>query len=145
MATGRVPTTANSPLTAKGDLFTYSTAPARLAVGNNGEQIVADSAATTGLRYSPSSTTQQASILINGLKLKETLQALLACVELYIYNFTDFTGTVADRWQVFTWQNCPCCWIRKPTNIGNGDIRPISLIPICIGCAKVRRVRSLGK
>ena len=51
MATGRVPTTANSPLTAKGDLFTYSTAPARLAVGNNGEQIVADSSATTGLRY----------------------------------------------------------------------------------------------
>ncbi len=52
MATGRVPTTANSPLTAKGDLFTYSTAPARLAVGNNGESLVADSAATTGLRYS---------------------------------------------------------------------------------------------
>jgi hypothetical protein len=51
MATGRVPTTANSPLTAKGDLFGYSTAPARLAVGNDGEQIVADSAATTGLRY----------------------------------------------------------------------------------------------
>ena len=52
MATGRVPTTANSPLTAKGDLFGYSTAPARLAVGNDGEQIVADSAASTGLRYS---------------------------------------------------------------------------------------------
>ena len=51
MATGRVPTTANSPLTAKGDLFTYSTAPARLAVGNNGESLVADSVATTGLRY----------------------------------------------------------------------------------------------
>jgi hypothetical protein len=39
MATGRVPTTANSPLTAKGDLFTYSTAPARLAVGNDGETV----------------------------------------------------------------------------------------------------------
>ena len=51
MATGRVPTTANSPLTAKGDLFTYSTAPARLAVGNNGEQIVADSSTSSGLRY----------------------------------------------------------------------------------------------
>jgi hypothetical protein len=51
MATGRVPTTANSPLTAKGDLFTYSTAPARLAVGNDGEQIVADSSTSTGLRY----------------------------------------------------------------------------------------------
>lgn len=52
MATGRVPTTANSPLTAKGDLFTYSTAPARLAVGNNGDTIVADSSTATGLAYS---------------------------------------------------------------------------------------------
>jgi hypothetical protein len=52
MATGRVPTTANSPLTAKGDLFTYSTAPARLAVGNNGESLVADSVGSaTGLRW----------------------------------------------------------------------------------------------
>ena len=51
MATGRVPTTANSPLTAKGDLFTYSTAPARLAVGLDGEQIVADSSTSTGLRW----------------------------------------------------------------------------------------------
>jgi hypothetical protein len=51
MATGRVPTTANSPLTAKGDLFTYSTAPARLAVGNNGETIVANSSTSTGLGW----------------------------------------------------------------------------------------------
>ena len=51
MATGRVPTTANSPLTAKGDLFGYSTAPARLAVGNNGETLVADSSTATGLRW----------------------------------------------------------------------------------------------
>jgi hypothetical protein len=51
MATGRVPTTANSPLTAKGDLFTYSTAPARLAVGNDGETIVADSSTATGLKW----------------------------------------------------------------------------------------------
>jgi hypothetical protein len=51
MATGRVPTTANSPLTAKGDLFGYSTAPARVAVGANGETLVADSSTSTGLRY----------------------------------------------------------------------------------------------
>ncbi len=51
MATGRVPTTANSPLTAKGDLFTYSTTQARLAVGNNGDTLLADSSATTGLRW----------------------------------------------------------------------------------------------
>jgi hypothetical protein len=52
MATGRIPTTANSPLTAKGDIFTFSTGSAKLAVGNNGETLVADSAATVGLRYS---------------------------------------------------------------------------------------------
>jgi len=52
MATGRVPTTANSPLTAKGDLFSYSTTQARVAVGNNGETLVADSSAAVGLRYS---------------------------------------------------------------------------------------------
>ena len=51
MATGRVPTTANSPLTAKGDLFTYDTSQARLAVGNNGDTLVADSSASTGLRW----------------------------------------------------------------------------------------------
>jgi len=54
MASGRIPSTANSPITAKGDLFTYSTAPARLAVGNNGETLVADSSTSTGLRYQPS-------------------------------------------------------------------------------------------
>jgi hypothetical protein len=53
MATGRVPTTANSPLTAKGDLFGYSTTQARVAVGNDGETLVADSSTSTGLRYVP--------------------------------------------------------------------------------------------
>lgn len=54
MATGRVPSTANSPLTAKGDLFTYDTSQARLAVGSNGDTLLADGAATTGLRWQPS-------------------------------------------------------------------------------------------
>lgn len=43
----------NSIVDAKGDLVAASGAdtPARLAVGNNGETLVADSSATTGLRY----------------------------------------------------------------------------------------------
>ena len=53
MATGRLPDPNSAPVTAKGDLYTYSTVPAKLAVGNNGETLLADSAATTGLRWQP--------------------------------------------------------------------------------------------
>jgi hypothetical protein len=65
MATGRIPTTANSPLTVKGDLFGYSTTQARVPVGNDGETLVADSSATTGLRYNPSQAAGKNAI-ING-------------------------------------------------------------------------------
>jgi hypothetical protein len=65
MATGRVPTTANSPLTAKGDLFGYSTTQARVPVGNDGETIVADSSTSTGLRYQ-GSTAAGRNFIING-------------------------------------------------------------------------------
>jgi hypothetical protein len=40
-----------SPLTTKGDLYTYSTDNARLAVGSNGETLVADSSTSTGLGW----------------------------------------------------------------------------------------------
>ena len=51
MSTGRVPATGSSPLTTKGDLYTYSTTQARLAVGSNGDTLVADSSASVGLSY----------------------------------------------------------------------------------------------
>ncbi len=51
MATGRLPDPNSSPLTAKGDLYTYSTVPAKLAVGNSGETLVADSSTATGLKW----------------------------------------------------------------------------------------------
>ncbi len=40
-----------TPLTTKGDLFTFSTVDARLAVGANGTTLVADSAEATGLKW----------------------------------------------------------------------------------------------
>jgi hypothetical protein len=46
-----------SPLTTKGDLYTYSTANARLGVGTNGQVLVADSAESTGLKWSTPATT----------------------------------------------------------------------------------------
>ena len=40
-----------SPLTTKGDLYTFSTVDARLGVGANGTVLTADSAETTGLKW----------------------------------------------------------------------------------------------
>ena len=40
-----------SPLTTKGDLYTFSTVDARLGVGANGTTLVADSAEATGLKW----------------------------------------------------------------------------------------------
>ena len=44
---------ASSPLTTKGDLFTYTTAAARLGVGTKGQIITADPAEASGIKWTP--------------------------------------------------------------------------------------------
>jgi hypothetical protein len=83
MATGRVPTTANSPLTAKGDLFGYSTTQARVAVGNDGETLVADSSTSTGLRYQTGVNTN--AIINGGMDIWQRGTSIAASSSAYIY------------------------------------------------------------
>ena len=45
----------SSPLTTKGDLYTFSTTDARLGVGTNGQVLTADSTAATGIKWASAS------------------------------------------------------------------------------------------
>jgi hypothetical protein len=87
MAFTWVTPTDQTPLTTKGDLFTFTTVDARLAVGNNGESIYADSAATSGLRYQGSQAAGK-NYLINGAM--ENWQRGTTSTSTSVY--------LADRW-----------------------------------------------
>ena len=105
MATGRIPTTANSPLTAKGDLFTFSTGSAKLSVGNNGETLVADSSTSTGLRYTSLFGANKNKIIngdfaINQRAFSSTTTSLVFMFDRWVQFLAD--GTVTYSAQTFT-------------------------------------------
>ena len=96
---------------AKGDIITATAAdtPARLAVGNNGESLVADSAATTGLRYSA---TPSASNPV----LNSAFQVWARGTSISLAASTAYTsGFTADRWQTATGANQACTISRQAT------------------------------
>ena len=93
MATGRIPTTANSPLTVKGDLFGYSTTQARVPVGNDGETLVADSSTTTGLSYQANWAAGKNKILNSDMRIWQRGTSLSNAGVIY----------GADRWQSFSY------------------------------------------
>jgi hypothetical protein len=120
MATGRVPTTANSPLTAKGDLFGYSTTQARVAVGNNGETLVADSSTSTGLRWQGSQAAGKNFIINGGFDMWQRGTSFSAAA--------NTSGYYADRWMCDTNPNQASTFSRQVT----GDTTNLPNIQYCI-------------
>jgi hypothetical protein len=118
MATGRIPTTANSPLTAKGDLFTFSTGSAKLAVGSNGDTLVADSSTSTGLRYT-AGTVQANPVLNSAMQIfqRGTTSASITTTATY----------TADRWALVSGASTAMVVSRQAT----GDTTNLPFIQYC--------------
>ena len=110
---------------AKADLLTATAAdtPARLAVGNDGETLVADSSATTGLRYT-AGTVQNNPVLNSSFQLwqRGTSVSLVASTP----------GYTADRWYVVNGANQATTVSRQAT----GDTTNLPFIQYC---ARVQR------
>jgi hypothetical protein len=123
MATGRIPTTANSPLTAKGDLFTFSTGSAKLAVGSNGDTLVADSSATTGLRWQSSSSAGKNAVINGGMDVWQRGTSVVGA-----NNSTTFT---ADRWNAYR-ASAGSTFTRQVT----GDTTNLPNIQYCLRVAR---------
>ena len=96
----------NTIVDAKGDLIsaTGSDVPARLAVGNNGETLVADSSTSTGLRYTAG--TVQANPVLNSAFQNWQRGTSISVA-------ASGTPYTADRWQVFTNASQACTVSRQ--------------------------------
>jgi hypothetical protein len=115
----------NSIVDAKGDIVAASgnDTPARLAVGNNGDTLVADSAATTGLRWSPAPSTGNPVI-------NSAFQVWQRGTSISVAGASD--AYTADRWRLFTQSGQACTVSRQATN-------DTTNLPNIQYCARVQR------
>jgi hypothetical protein len=97
------------PVTTKGDLYTFSTTDARLAVGANGETLVADSSTSTGLRYQSNFSAGKNAVINGAFNVwqRGTSFSFTAggasnfCADRF-FEYQDGTGTVTASQQTFT-------------------------------------------
>jgi hypothetical protein len=92
----------SSPLTTKGDLYTYSTTDARLGVGTNGQVLTADSAEATGLKWATAASgggmTSIASGSLSGSSIVlSTISGSYKNLQLVLRDYTS-TGSSVLKW-----------------------------------------------
>ena len=90
-----------TPLTTKGDLLTYDTADARLAVGTNAQVLTADSAEATGMKWAdPAAAPTFSGALVTNTgaqTVNSTISALTWDTEAYDVGGWHDTGTNPER------------------------------------------------
>lgn len=109
-----------TPLTTKGDLYTYSTTNARLAVGNNGDSLRPDSSTTTGLRWQEPKALNP--VINSAFQVWQRGTSITPTASTYTYT--------ADRWQ---WDSANSCTISRQAT---GDTTNLPNIQYC---ARVQR------
>jgi hypothetical protein len=105
----------NSIVDAKGDLIAASAndTPARLAVGNNGETLVADSAATTGLRYQSNFAAGKNTMLNGDFNIWQRGTS---------FSITSNAAYTSDRWLFDTGGGGVVTVSRQPFTAGQTDV-----------------------